>query len=359
MRRTDPARAGIFAIFTTQSNDFALGYPILLAIYGHTHPEFPMYLYLMAPISLVILNPIGFICMEAGSASNRGAPVRRVCLNVAKGIATDPIIGMTLAGIVGNFAFGGSPPALVSQFLTTMGSAFSATALFLLGVQIVGNRDAAKREESCVGSLLVPFILVTLKSVALPIVAREITIHISSSPENKTEELANFAFLYGTFPVAPSVFVFASRYDVAPDMVANSMVFSTALAAPIMFVSAKLLSIDDLSPEDYIPELDQFLLDVSVIGILAAAWVAFVLGVTRKALRTPYFVTAGLVVSQGIACLGAILWSVMSCTHGWRLYTQFVVLSYGIYASRINTALLAIVVCISQVPFFMSLLSEL
>ena len=352
MWRTDPARAGIFAIFTTQSNDFALGYPILLAIYGQSNPEFPMYLYLMAPISLVILNPIGFICMEAGSASNRGAPVRRVCINVAKGIATDPIIGMTIAGIVGNFAFGGSPPPLVSQFLTTMGSAFSASALFLLGVQIVGNRDAAKREESCVGALLVPFILVTLKSVALPIVAREITSHISSAPENKTEQLANFAFLYGTFPVAPSVFVFANRYDVAPDMVANSMVFSTAIAAPIMFISAKLLSITDLNPQDYMSELDQFLLDVSVIGLFAAAWVAFVLGVTRKALRVPYFVTTALAVSQGIACVGAIFWSVISCTHGWKLYLQFVVLSYGIYASRINTALLAIVVCVSQVTFF-------
>ena len=80
MRRTDPARAGIFAIFTTQSNDFALGYPILLAIYGQTNPEFPMYLYLMAPISLVILNPIGFICMEVGSTSNRAG---RNCCNYA------------------------------------------------------------------------------------------------------------------------------------------------------------------------------------------------------------------------------------------------------------------------------------
>ena len=344
--RSDPARAGLFAIFTTQSNDFALGYPILVAIYGHTNPEFPMYLYLMAPISLVVLNPIGFIFMEMGSASNRGASRSRMCLNVAKGVASDPIIGMTLAGIVGNLAFRGSPPPLVDQFLTTMGSAFSASALFLLGVQIVGNRGVAKKGS---GALLIPFILVMLKSVALPIVAREITSQMSSAPENETEHLANFAFLYGTFPVAPSVFVFASRYNVEPDMMANSMVFSTALAAPIMYVSAKLLSITNLNPADYIEKLDQFLLDISVIGLLAAAWVVFVLCMTQKALRAPYFVTTALVVTQGIACIGAIFWSVLSCTHGWKLYLQFITLNFGIYASRINTALLAIVVCISQV----------
>merc|ERR1719322_493093 len=60
------SKAGLYAIFATQSNDFALGYPILLALYEKTAPEIPRYLYLMAPISLAILNPIGFILMEIG-----------------------------------------------------------------------------------------------------------------------------------------------------------------------------------------------------------------------------------------------------------------------------------------------------
>ena len=34
------------------------------ALYSTTHPEFASYLYLVAPISLVFLNPIGFIMME-------------------------------------------------------------------------------------------------------------------------------------------------------------------------------------------------------------------------------------------------------------------------------------------------------
>ena len=84
-RPIDFSKAGLFAIFCTQSNDFALGYPICMynylfiskiialikcilflvaALYSKTHPEYAAYLYLMAPISLVFLNPIGFVLME-------------------------------------------------------------------------------------------------------------------------------------------------------------------------------------------------------------------------------------------------------------------------------------------------------
>ncbi len=70
VRPFDPARAGLFAIFITQSNDFDLGFPILQAVYGKTHPEIPRYLYLMAPISLIILNPVWFVLMEMGTQGN-------------------------------------------------------------------------------------------------------------------------------------------------------------------------------------------------------------------------------------------------------------------------------------------------
>jgi predicted permease len=57
--------AAVFAIFVSQSNDFALGFPIVNAIYNETHPDYLHYIYLIAPISLCILNPIAFLLMEA------------------------------------------------------------------------------------------------------------------------------------------------------------------------------------------------------------------------------------------------------------------------------------------------------
>jgi predicted permease len=55
--------AGVRAIFCTQSNDFAFGLPIFLAIFS-SHTEYKSFLYVVAPISLVLLNPIGFMLME-------------------------------------------------------------------------------------------------------------------------------------------------------------------------------------------------------------------------------------------------------------------------------------------------------
>ena len=63
--------AGCFGIFVTQSNDFAMGLPILTALFSGS-PEtasYPALLYLLAPISLAILNPIGFFLMEVGRKS--------------------------------------------------------------------------------------------------------------------------------------------------------------------------------------------------------------------------------------------------------------------------------------------------
>ena len=44
------AVSALCAIFCTQSNDFALGYPVLSALYGQSHPEYPMYLYLLGKL---------------------------------------------------------------------------------------------------------------------------------------------------------------------------------------------------------------------------------------------------------------------------------------------------------------------
>ena len=52
-----------------------------------------------------------------------------------------------------------------------------------------------------------------------------------------------------------------------------------------------------------------------------------------------------------IACTGAILWSVLDCTHGWRLYLQFSIFTFGVYGSRVYAATLALsLVCAVTYP---------
>lgn len=56
--------AGSLSILTTQSNDFALGYPLIKSLYGESKQEMLSYLSLMAPIQLLILNPLGIVMLE-------------------------------------------------------------------------------------------------------------------------------------------------------------------------------------------------------------------------------------------------------------------------------------------------------
>ena len=158
-RRAAP-RAGLYAIFATQSNDFALGSPIVEAVYAKTHPNYVAYLYLMAPISLVILNPIGFVLMEIGrQQGNDNTSKWNRIKSVVKGVVTNPIIFMTVLGVIGNFIFQGKLPAVIDGFLTSLGNAFSACALFLLGLKMVSKSQTKFNVSLEINSLEFNFIL--------------------------------------------------------------------------------------------------------------------------------------------------------------------------------------------------------
>lgn len=136
----DLSKSGVLAIFCTQSNDFALGFPIVAALYSKSHPEYPSYLYLMAPISLVILNPIAFLFMELGKrkvehrsvdAGNAAIdssaaivpPHRKsessgsLAINILVKVLFNPVVFMTTLGIIGNLIFHQHLPVMLEGIL--------------------------------------------------------------------------------------------------------------------------------------------------------------------------------------------------------------------------------------------------
>ncbi|XP_028148362.2 integral membrane protein GPR155 [Diabrotica virgifera virgifera] len=356
-------RAGIFAIFCTQSNDFAIGYPIVAALYKQTHPEYATYLYLMAPISLAILNPISFILMEIGKrrrdegseqilindgeiSNNLNSHRERLKLAVSvfKSIFMNPIIFMTILGILGNVVFKHNVPVYLGGTLKVLGSAFSASALFLLGLRMVGKVHKLKG-----ATLVVPGILIMVKLLMLPIITREIIslLHVGQNA-TETVDLSTYGFLYGTFPSAPTVFVFANQYSIDVDLIASAMVVCTFVSAPLMFVSAKMITITNCDPSEYIKQLDSFTLDISILSLIASFWVLMVLILTKKILKIPHKITAALVISQLIGCLGAILWNTLHQKEGMAGYIQFSLFSVGVYSTRLWTMILAITLLFLQ-----------
>lgn len=172
-RPTNFGRAGILATFCTQSNDFAIGYPILMALYQRAHPEYASYLYLMAPISLAILNPIGYVLMEISKSQQSsaaaaleeagtpdGAPVGRISrrasgvgcpqadgesgagsqanrkyvlvMKTIRSIFFNPILFMTVLGVAGGVAFPNGLPVIVSGVLRVSGGIVVVTTVNVL-----------------------------------------------------------------------------------------------------------------------------------------------------------------------------------------------------------------------------------
>ncbi|XP_060534255.1 lysosomal cholesterol signaling protein [Cylas formicarius] len=358
-RPVNLSRAGIFGIFCTQSNDFAVGYPIVAALYKNTHPDYASYLYLMAPINLAILNPISFVLMEISKRRHSVAPDElllhsdmtdsmalhkercKMGVSVAKNIFLNPIILMTVLGIIGNYAFKHSVPLYLAGILNGLGSAFSASALFLLGLRMVGKVHQLRG-----ATLVVPGILIMAKLIVLPVVTREmITLLNAGYNKSETLDLSTYGFFYGTFPSAPGVFVFSTQYGVDVDLIASAMVACTFLSAPLMFVSAKMITLTNCDPSEYIKQLDSFIFDVSIVGVVACFWVVLIFVLTKKIAKIPHKITACLVVSHFVSCLGAILWNVIQTRHR---YVQFVFFTAGVYSSRLWTAILSITLLFLQ-----------
>uniref|UniRef100_A0A675B322 Uncharacterized protein n=1 Tax=Anopheles darlingi TaxID=43151 RepID=A0A675B322_ANODA len=375
-RPVNYGRAGLLAIFCTQSNDFAIGYPIVSALYSKLHPEYASYIYLLAPISLAILNPIGFVLMEISkikeknelnsataapdessrppaptcpelAAQNRRKILKGKALVVIKTIESiffNPILLMTLLGVIGGQIFPNGLPVYLSSVLRSLGNSFSATALFLLGLRMVGKASTLQGP-----GLILPGILILVKLLVFPLVTRQ-TVNIMNAGANFTEttDLSTFGFLYGTFPAAPGVFVIASQYNRDVDLIASSMVASTFISAPLMFISAKMITITNLTPADYLQELDKFSFDISIVAMVAGVWTLLLFALTRKVKRMPHRITCCLLISQLICNVGVILWSTLEQDSLWKMYLQFYFFTIGCYSSRLWTAFLAITILLLQ-----------
>lgn len=120
------------------------------------------------------------------------------------------------------------------------------------------------------------------------------------------------------------------------------MVACTFVSAPLMFISAKMISITNLNPQDYLKEYDRIALDLSITSLCAAIFVLLLFTVTKKFKRLPHRITCCLLLSQMIASIGVILWSKLEQDIPWKMYLQFSFFTIGQYSSRLFAAFLAI-----------------
>ncbi|KAL7881832.1 hypothetical protein AOLI_G00086810 [Acnodon oligacanthus] len=303
------SKAGLFSIFATQSNDFALGYPIVEALYRNTHPEYLQYIYLVAPVSLMVLNPIGFAFCEV--QKRRGEHVQHQSKLYVVGVVLlqvlrNPIVFMVVVGIASHFLLGQKIPPFMEEFVDGLANSFGGAALFYLGLTMVGQ--LRKLTKSTVVALI---LLITAKLLVMPLICRGMVEVLDSGNISSLNHssLSNYAFLYGVFPTAPSVAIYAAHYNMELQVVTSGMVISTFLSAPIMYVSAWLLTIPWMDPKPLAYALQNISFNISIVSLFALVWCLAVKIMSKKFCRLPHMFTVNLFVAQLGVCVGMIAWN--------------------------------------------------
>uniref|UniRef100_A0A8C4Z0N6 G protein-coupled receptor 155 n=1 Tax=Gadus morhua TaxID=8049 RepID=A0A8C4Z0N6_GADMO len=303
------SKAGLYSIFATQSNDFALGYPIVNALYRDTHPEYLQYIYLVAPVSLVLLNPIGFAFCEVQKWKNQGDRQQSklsIVGQVAFQVLKNPVVFMVFIGIIAHFLLQQRVPAFMVDFVDGLANSFGGAALFYLGLSMVGQ--LTKLTKSTVVALI---LLVTAKLLVMPLICKDMVDLLDNTNTSAANHssLSNYAFIYGVFPSAPSVAIYAAHYNMELEVVTSGMVLSTFLSAPIMYVSAWLLTIPGMDPKLLMESLRNVSFDISIVSLVALVWTIAVMFLSKKYKRLPHMLTVNLLLAQLLTSIGMILWN--------------------------------------------------
>ncbi|XP_044888665.1 integral membrane protein GPR155 isoform X1 [Mauremys mutica] len=336
------SKAGLFPIFATQSNDFALGYPIVEALYQTTYPEYLQYIYLVAPISLMMLNPIGFIFCEIQKwRDNRSMShnkMKIVGLGLLR-VLRNPIVFMVFIGIASNFILGQKIPVYLENFLDGLASSFSGSALFYLGLSMVGQ--IKKLTKNAFVALI---LLITAKLLMMPLFCREMVelLDKNDSLVNHTS-LSNYAFLYGVFPAAPGVAIFANQFNMEVEIITSGMVISTFVSAPIMYVSAWLLTIPSMDPNPLASAIQNVSFDISIVSLVSLIWSLTVILLSKKYKQLPHMLTTNLLIAQVVACIGMVIWNFIIRERNITLQILVFILLYSsLYSTYLWTGFLSL-----------------
>ncbi|XP_015214501.2 lysosomal cholesterol signaling protein isoform X1 [Lepisosteus oculatus] len=336
------SKAGLFSIFATQSNDFALGYPIVEALYKNTYPEYLQYIYLVAPVSLMILNPVGFVFCEVQKWRDSPSPQQsklKIVGTVILQVLKNPIVFMVVIGIASHFILSRQIPVFMAQFLDGLANSFSGSALFYLGLSMVGQ--LRKLTKSTFVALI---LLITAKLLLMPLICRGMVelLDKSNVSVNHTS-LSNYAFLYGVFPTAPSVAIYAAQYNMELEIVTSGMVISTFVSAPIMYVSAWLLTIPWMDSKPLAAALQNVSFDISVVSLIALVWTVTVMFLSKKFKRLPHLFMMNLLLAQFLVCIGMILWNfIIKQDNIIGHVLSFILLYSSLYSTYLWTGLIAL-----------------
>jgi predicted permease len=213
--RVGLAAAGSQAQAATGGNQAFLGVPLMLAVVGEQATG-PIAMVILAEVG--ILMPAGLACMGLGHRRG-GGPVGLASVLVRATLLNPIVLGVAAGAALG--LLGASLPGPLDRLLGFLGGSAGPVALFALGGTLAGQR-LVEGWRPVLG-------VVAAKLVAYPALAWLLLRAAGLGPE-----WVACGTLLAALPTAAYAFVFAQRFEAAPERVSAAILVST-LAGAVTF----------------------------------------------------------------------------------------------------------------------------
>lgn len=292
--------ATVFGFYTVASNDFAVAFPVVTALYGATQ-DMSIYITANALVGSVFFVPLSMVMFavgesmrsaEAQSSTNEvelasvaaegqeeasepsqedpnspaqpaPAPSARISkleltLKVGYDILTNPVIVSAMAGFLFK-AFAGAGnglPSPLGDVVTLFTAPFGMLALFLTGTSLRSPNLAAW-----------PVMLVLMKVLVCAFVSGGLGLLLASGPNSLT--LRDFSFFYGAIPSSSAPLLFAQQFDpAAAEAMASAVMYGMVLGGPVMYMTALFLDPNASSPS-FIRTIQSVQVTASLVSLLS------------------------------------------------------------------------------------------
>jgi len=269
----------VFGFFAVASNDFAIGFPVIEAIYG---PSMVVYIAANSLVGSFVFVPLTMVLFSIGQALSPPDGDKKhgklgTLLSIVRDVLLNPVIICTVAGLLYKIVLGhtlardGSKlvlPGLLQDAVKLLTAPFVMSALFLTGASLRSARLSVW-----------PAALVLMKVVVCAFFSYLFGVLLVQGPRHVKERLVNFAFFYGSIPTSSAPLIFASQFDPgAAEVISTAILLGLLLAGPVMFSTAILLTDMGASANDV--AVVQF--STIVASLVCGTFFLVLLGVLRR-----------------------------------------------------------------------------
>jgi malonate transporter len=197
----------------TFTNTVLVGLPLIQRAYGLE--AMPVTLSIIGLHGAILLT-IGMLTMEF--MRRDGQSLGRTLVTALRRVGSNPLIWGIAAGMIGYFA-GLQLIEPAEAFLTMMASAVVPAALFGIGGALNEYRLSESWQQALVATLL--------KLIIHPAIAYVLMIWVFHVPM----DIARYGILLAAMPAGVNIFIFATQYNRAVNVAANTILISTIASA--------------------------------------------------------------------------------------------------------------------------------